>query len=58
MEECLKTKQNAKIYKNLGDSYFSIGIHEKSSYYYEKAVSLEHNYDEAYFNLAVCLFVQ
>lgn len=40
LEECLKFKQQAKLFKNLGDAYFSIGIFEKSNYYYEKAVGL------------------
>jgi len=57
-EETLKHKQCGRAYKNLGDAYFSIGIYEKSNYYYEKAVGTEDNYDEAHYNLAVCLFMQ
>ena len=34
LEECLKYKPHEKVYKNLGDAYFSIGILEKASYYY------------------------
>lgn len=58
LEECLKNKPHEKIYKNLGDAYFSIGILEKAGYYYEKAVSKADSYDEAHYNLAVCLFSQ
>ena len=58
LEECLKHKQHEKLFKNLGDAYFSIGIYEKANYYYEKAVSIDDNYDEAHYNLAVCLFMQ
>ena len=42
----------------MGDSYFSIGIYEKAAFNYEKAVTLNNEMDEAYYNLAVCLFLQ
>lgn len=58
LEECLKFHQTEKLYKNLADAYFSIGIYDKAIYNYEKAVSLSDNYDEAHYNLAVCLFMQ
>ena len=45
LEECLKYKQHEKLFKNLGDAYFSIGILEKANYYYEKAVSLDDRFD-------------
>ena len=42
----------------MGDAYFSIGLYEKAIYNYEKAVNYWDNYDEAHYNLAVCLFMQ
>lgn len=45
LEQSLKGKPNEKIFKNLGDAYYSIGILEKASYYYEKAVSKAENFD-------------
>ena len=45
-------------FKNLGDAYFSIGIYEKAAFNYEKAVVLNSEFDEAYYNLAVSLFMQ
>ena len=58
LEECLRHWQSEKLFKNLGDAYFSIGIYEKAIYNYEKAVALNDGFDEAHYNLAVCLFMQ
>ena len=58
MEKCLQYSKKDIFYKNLGDAYFSIGIHEKAVYSYENAVHLNDSLDEAYYNLAVCLFQQ
>lgn len=50
--------EEAKMFKNLGDSYFHVGINEKCQYNYEKAVKLNPKFDEAMYNLAVCLYIQ
>ena len=45
LEESLIHFEHAKMYKNLGDAYFLIGINEKCQYNYEKAVKLDSNFD-------------
>ena len=58
LEKALAYKEKDTLYKNLADAYFSIGIFEKAIYNYEKAIDLYEEYDEAHYNLAVCLYVQ
>ena len=58
LEKCLEYASKDIYFKNLGDAYFSIGIYEKAAFNYEKAVALNSEMDEAYYNLAVCLFLQ
>ncbi len=58
LEKCLKFRRKHYFYKNLADAYFSLGIPEKAAINYEKAVRLDPAYDEAYYNLAVCEFMQ
>lgn len=58
LEKCLEHSNKDIYFKNLGDAYFSIGILEKAAFNYEKAVSLNSELDEAYYNLAVCLYTQ
>lgn len=58
LEKCIQKNERDIYYKNLGDAYFSIGIHEKAAINYEKAVKMNPDMDEALFNLAVCLYVQ
>jgi tetratricopeptide (TPR) repeat protein len=58
LEKCLKFRRKHYFYKNLADAYFSLGIPEKAVMNYEKAVRLDPQYDEAYYNLAVCEFLQ
>ena len=57
LEKCLTVQDDPLTYKNLGDAYYSIGIYEKAVYNYEKGISLKPS-GEAYYNLAVCLFMQ
>lgn len=54
----MKFKEKDCLYKNLGDAYFSISIYEKAIYNYEKALVMNEIYDEAQYNLAVCLYIQ
>ena len=42
----------------MADAYFSISIYEKAVHNYEKAIKMNPNLDEAYYNLAVCLYMQ
>ena len=46
------------MYKNLGDAYYNKGITDKAIYNYEKAIKLNSKYDEAFYNLAVMLYIQ
>lgn len=58
LEKCLRCREKDYFYKNLGDAYFSISIYDKAIYNYEKALKLNESYDEAQYNLAVCLYIQ
>ena len=58
LEKCLRYRRKHYFYKNLGDSYFFLGIHEKAVANYERAVRLDPGFDEAFYNLAVCQFFQ
>lgn len=58
LEKCLEYSCKDIYYKNLGDSYFSIGIYDKAAFNYEKAIALNNELDEAYYNLAVSLYLQ
>ena len=58
LEKCLRSRRKNYFYKNLADAYFCLGIPEKASMNYEKAVKLDTEYDEAYYNLAVTQFMQ
>jgi len=58
LEKCLRSRRKHYFYKNLADAYFCLGIPEKASMNYEKAVKLDPEYDEAYYNLAVTQFMQ
>jgi Flp pilus assembly protein TadD len=42
----------------LGDAYFCLGIPEKAAMNYDKAIKLDPQSDEAYYNLAVTQFIQ
>jgi tetratricopeptide (TPR) repeat protein len=44
--------------KNLGDAYYFGSNYEKAVFYYEKVVKLTPHFDEAYYNMAVCLYLQ
>lgn len=58
LEKCLRHCEKDTLLKNLGDAYFSASILDKAIYNYEKALRLNENYDEAHYNLAVCLYQQ
>ena len=58
LEGCLRHREKDYLFKNLGDAYFSISIFEKAIYNYEKALKLNDGYDEAHYNMAVCLYMQ
>jgi tetratricopeptide (TPR) repeat protein len=50
--------EEAKMYKNLADAYYFVGINEKCQYNYEKAIRMNPRLDEAMYNLAACIFAQ
>jgi len=58
LEKCLRSRRKHYFYKNLADAYFCLGIPEKAAMNYEKAVKLDPEYDEAFYNLAVTQFMQ
>lgn len=58
MEKCLAYSKRDIYYKNLGDAYFCIAIYEKASMNYENAIRMNSHMEEAYYNLAVCYFIQ
>jgi tetratricopeptide (TPR) repeat protein len=58
LEKCLAFAKRDVYYKNLGDAYFSIAIFEKAIFNYESALRLNNQMEEAYYNLAVCYYMQ
>lgn len=40
LERCLQIKESDRLYKNLADAFFLLGIPEKAVYNYEKALSM------------------
>ncbi len=51
-------KKKDILYKNLGDAYFNLGIVEKAIINYENATIMNDDNHEAFYNLAVCLYMQ
>jgi tetratricopeptide (TPR) repeat protein len=47
-----------KLHKCMGDALFNLGMIDRAIYHYEKATKLNDKYDEAYYNLAVILYLQ
>jgi tetratricopeptide (TPR) repeat protein len=58
LERCLAYSKRDIYYKNLADAYFSIAIYEKASRNYEQAIQLNSYFEEAYYNVAVCYYMQ
>jgi tetratricopeptide (TPR) repeat protein len=58
LEVCLAHTKRDTYYKILGDAYFSIAIYEKAIFNYECALRMNNQMEEAYFNLAVCFYIQ
>ena len=50
--------ESAKLHKNMGDALFNLGMVDRAIYHYEKATQANEQYDEAYYNLAVILYMQ
>jgi len=46
------------MFKNLADAYYFSSNNEKAIFYYEKTIQLSPCYDEAYYNMGVCLYLQ
>lgn len=46
------------MHKNLGDALFNLGNNDRAIYHYERATKIDEKYDEAYYNLAVMLYLQ
>jgi rhomboid protease GluP len=46
------------MHKNIGDAYYNMSLTNKAVYHYEKAITLNDKYDEAFYNLAVILYTQ
>lgn len=42
----------------MGDAYFCIAIYEKASMNYENAIKMNNHMEEAFYNLAVCYYIQ
>lgn len=42
----------------MGDALFNLGMNDRAIYHYEKATKINDKYDEAYYNLAVILYLQ
>lgn len=45
LEKCLRARKKHYFYKNLADAYFCLGISEKATVNYEKALKLDPEYD-------------
>ena len=58
LQKCLRFRRKHYFYKNLADAYFCLGIPEKAAMNYQKAVKLDGEYDQAFYNLAVTQYMQ
>lgn len=58
LEQCITYAEKDILFKNLGDSYFSIGMYEKAILNYERSSRLSNLNDECFYNLAVCFYIQ
>lgn len=58
LERCIQVKEIDRLFKNLADAFFMIGIYEKAAYNYEKAIAINGSTAEAHYNLAVCMYAQ
>jgi tetratricopeptide (TPR) repeat protein len=58
LERLLEKGGRDVLYKNLGDAYCSIGIYEKAIINYERGIQMNSEMEEAYYNLAVCYYMQ
>jgi tetratricopeptide (TPR) repeat protein len=54
----VRTVEKDTSYKNLGDSYFNIGMLDKAIGNYEKSLKINSHNDECHYNLAVSLYMQ
>lgn len=58
LEKCIKLKQKDNLLKNLADAYYFNSNYAKAIFYYEKALKLSPGFDEASYNMAVCMYLQ